>query len=318
MNDNKERQPFRDYLLSKGFSNSSASRYIRDTETFLKWVVQENIPHECIVYADVLHYIQGRKKKVNQRTVSAGLNSLKHYFNFLRATGQYTENPTTEIKIHGVKRKILYHILTRTELESLYNNFEIPDQESKGKNHNWFRASVAGSKRNKVILGLMIYQGLNSHELERLTINDIRLKEGNIYIAGSRRSNERTLTLEALQILDIMEYISKTRNEIIQLRSANQNYKPETENCKLFLSIGSSDRFNNVITKLIKKVHHRNNKVKSVKQLRASVITHWLKLYNLRQVQYMAGHRYVSSTETYLINDMDDLQEDINKYHPIG
>jgi integrase/recombinase XerD len=32
----------------------------------------------------------------------------------------------------------------------------------------------------------------------------------------------------------------------------------------------------------------------------------------------MAGHRYVSSTEAYLVNDMDDLQEDINKYHPIG
>jgi integrase/recombinase XerD len=32
----------------------------------------------------------------------------------------------------------------------------------------------------------------------------------------------------------------------------------------------------------------------------------------------MAGHRYVSSTEAYLINDLEDLQDDIEKYHPIG
>ncbi len=54
-----------------------------------------------------------------------------------------------------------------------------------------------------------------------------------------------------------------------------------------------------------------------MKQLRTSVITHWLKNYNLREVQYMAGHRYVSSTEAYQINDLDDLIEDIGKYHPL-
>jgi len=87
---------------------------------------------------------------------------------------------------------------------------------------------------------------------------------------------------------------------------------------KLFVSVGTSEHFRNIITKLIQKLRRQNSKVKSIKQIRTSVITHWLKLYNLRQVQYMAGHRFVSSTEAYFINDLDDLQEDINKYHPIG
>ena len=42
-----------------------------------------------------------------------------------------------------------------------------------------------------------------------------------------------------------------------------------------------------------------NPQVKSPKQIRASVISWWLKNYNLRQVQYMATHKYVSSTERY-------------------
>jgi integrase/recombinase XerD len=55
---------------------------------------------------------------------------------------------------------------------------------------------------------------------------------------------------------------------------------------------------------------------KSIDQIRASVIVHWLKLYNLRKVQVMAGHRYISSTENYKANNLDDLKEDIKNYHP--
>ena len=61
-----------------------------------------------------------------------------------------------------------------------------------------------------------------------------------------------------------------------------------------------------------------NSKVKTLEQLRASVIVHWLKLYNLRKVQVMAGHRYISSTESYKANNLDDLKEEIKKYHPFN
>jgi site-specific recombinase XerD len=307
----KEQKEFVDYLLMKGYSLATVKRYVRDTEAFLRWTIKETIPHEFIVYSDVLHYIQGIKKRVKQRSVSAQMNSLKHYFNFLELTQQISENPTTQIKIRGVKRKILYDILSHQELESLYNNFEIPEQEGNAnKNQNWFKASILTGNRNKVILGLMIYQGLNSHELGALTERDLKLREGKIFIAGTRKSNERELKLEAHQVLDIMEYQLKTRLEILRQTGKSCD--------KLFISIGSSEHFRSIINKLIQKLHKQNSKVTTAKQIRASVITHWLKIYNLRQVQHMAGHRFVSSTESYLINDLDDLSEEVSKYHPIG
>jgi integrase/recombinase XerD len=57
--------------------------------------------------------------------------------------------------------------------------------------------------------------------------------------------------------------------------------------------------------------------IKNARQIRQSVITHWLGSKNLRQVQYMAGHRWVSSTERYQQNNIEDLQKDINRYHPL-
>lgn len=324
----KSQQEFTKYLLLKGYSTSTTKRYVRDAETFIKWAEKQNIPIENTGYADVLHYVQGKRNNVKQRTVSTNINSLKHYFNFLAITDQSLENPTTQIQIKGVKRKTLYHILSKPELESLFNNFQIPDEEGDpNKNHNWFKTSVLASKRNKIILGLIIYQGLNVHELGELTQKDLKLRQGKIYIAGSRRSNQRELKLEAHQMLDIMEYTLKTRNEILKIKArkigeskanGNPDAKPSGQSDKLFISAGESEHFRSIIQKLTKKLNQQNSKITSIQQIRASVITHWLKIHNLRQVQYMAGHRYVSSTEAYLINDLDDLQEDIAKYHPLA
>ena len=53
-------------------------------------------------------------------------------------------------------------------------------------------------------------------------------------------------------------------------------------------------------------------------QLRASVIYNWTKEYDLRKVQYMSGHRYISSTEKFIIKDIAELQNDIIKYFPLS
>jgi integrase/recombinase XerD len=73
-----------------------------------------------------------------------------------------------------------------------------------------------------------------------------------------------------------------------------------------------------MMQKLVKSIQEKNKKIKDIKHIRTSVITNWLKIHNLRKVQYMAGHRYVSSTEAYQINNIEELQDDIKKYHPIG
>jgi len=310
----KNQKEFTQYLLLKGYSTSTAKRYVKDAVKFIEWAEKENVQIEQVSYSDVLHYIQGKRNHVKQRTVSTNINSIKHYFNFLAITDQTIENPTTQIQIKGVNRKMLYHILSKQELESLYNNFEIPDENSKHKNQNWFKTSQLASKRNKVILGLLIYQGLGTTELGRLTEKDLKLREGKIFVAGTRRSNEREMKLEAHQVLDIMEYTLKIRNEILALTGKQSE--------SLFVSAGESGEFRSIINKLIKKLKQSRlpsgSKVTSVSQIRTSVITHWLKIHNLRQVQHMAGHRYVSSTESYFVNDLDDLQEEISKFHPIG
>lgn len=47
-------------------------------------------------------------------------------------------------------------------------------------------------------------------------------------------------------------------------------------------------------------------------------LKHWLTQYNKREVQYKAGHKYISSTEQYVLQEMGSLTDQLAKYHPFG
>ena len=98
-----------------------------------------------------------------------------------------------------------------------------------------------------------------------------------------------------------------------------RTYQERKETEKLFIGDGgNSSDFSNYMTRLLVKLRKLNPNIKNAKQIRVSVITKWIKMYNLREVQYRAGHRYISTTEGYKVNDLDGLQEQVNMFHPLG
>jgi integrase/recombinase XerD len=288
---------FREYLTVKGMSKQTVEGQVKTVARFRKWTEQEAIEDQQISNNDVMAYIKYLQHRgIKQLTVQLYINSLKHYFRFLQnEAGIIAENPVENIEIKGIKRRHLYDLFTEEELTGIYQNYQ---------------ANGLAGERNKNILGLMIYQGLRTEELARLTPSDLKLREGKIRIVSSRRTNGRNMELRAFQIIDLQDYIYTTRNQILELMGKQSD--------KLFVSLGSSSRFNNIMQKLMQALRKQNRRIKHIKQIRASVITNWLKHYNLRKAQIMAGHRYVSSTEMYQIGNLEDLQSDIEKFHPIG
>jgi integrase/recombinase XerD len=126
-----------------------------------------------------------------------------------------------------------------------------------------------------------------------------------IEVPEVKGSNSREMKLESSQIMDLHQYITVARQEITDRQSD-----------KLFISTGST--LHATFQKITQQLKATEPRIESFRHIRASVITKWLKLYNLRQVQYLAGHKWISSTEEYLPNVMEGLSEEINKYHPLG
>lgn len=306
---------FKEWLIIKGYSSTTIETVIKATEYFIAWTEKENIADISETsHNDIIAYIQHYNiKGTGKKTIAHYIMQLKKYFDWLMSEGEVNDNPCSNIKIKGIQRKVLHEILSMEELGKLYNDYatEITiEKTERMKCPPPMIMHTLARRRNKVILGLFIYQGLRTEEIIKLQIQDVKLREGKIFIAGARRSNERTLKLESQQVFDLLDYINDTRKQILHHR----NITAPTQ--ELFLNLGESSRKNNLFGMLLTHLKKMNGKIKTLEQLRASVIVHWLKLYNLRKVQIMAGHRYISSTESYKANNLDDLKEDIKNFHP--
>jgi site-specific recombinase XerD len=304
-------QKFSEWLIIKGHTSNTTGSFTNTAGRFLEWLEKQNIEPENVSYNDVLAYVSYCRNKGNKpRTLQIITGVLKHFYNRLQQDEQVNENPASNVMIKGIKRKTLHEILTTEELENIYKSYVTEIKHEQGKKIPPQGNNELARKRNKIILGLIIYQGIRTEELGKLELQDLQLRESKINIQGGKRTEGRIMKLEGHQLYDLMDYVHQTRKQILEATKKNSN--------KVFISVGSSLNFHNIMQKLVKSIQAKHPKVKDIQQIRTSVITNWLKIHNLRKVQYMAGHRYVSSTEAYQLNNIEELQDDIRKYHPIG
>jgi integrase/recombinase XerD len=288
---NNKTMTFEQYLQDKRYSPDTIHQYQLYADLFTDWLIQEQLTGEQATYNDVIAFMrylheQGKSKK----RVHSQLNVLRHYFTYLTLEGKREDNPAAGVYVRGIVRKLPGNLLSMDELEELHRRYQLQLNVDRAK---------------KIMLGLLVYQGLQTEEITRLEAAHIHLKEGNVFIKGTSYSNERWLPLQAHQVGEWQEYIQANR-----FKEGSFLARPVRVDAS---KINISNRMRHMIVQL-QKLHPR---IINANQIRNSVITFWLQRYNLRQVQYMAGHKYVSSTERYQVLNTDDLQNELQKHHPM-
>jgi integrase/recombinase XerD len=313
----KKIESFKGYLKSQHEGGNTIRQKTNYAGYFLKWLESEHLQAEQTRYNDLLNFVdycrlegdalsgvEGKSKAHVNRIIA----SIREYYKFLRIENPGIINPAMGLYLKGTRRKIVSGIIAFEELESIYHGY--PTETTR-------------QKRNKVILGLLVYQSANTEDLKSLEPGHVKLKEGKIYIPGNHRRNGRILELKPFQILELYEYLNETMSQILaEIEKPKPARKPDKINenrikDQLFVSINGSENIKNSLLHLFRDVQKINPNITNAKQIRQSTITHWLKTHNLRQVQYMSGHKYVSSTELYQTNKLDNLQSKLEKYHPL-
>ncbi|WP_010424041.1 hypothetical protein [Anaerophaga thermohalophila] len=225
----------------------------------------ENLEHE-----NLIQYIRYRKSRgLQAKTINSELKKIAYYLEF-----KGLPDIADPIRLKGVQRRIPHDLFTGKQLDRIYQKFP----ESKTP---WTHENIL--KTYHLILGLRIYQGLQEQELTKLEISHLQLEKGKIYIPSTKRTNKRVLDLKPFQILPLHEYLLTERKSL----------DDEIEGNFLF----HKKRLIRGMSRIKAMINHYEPGLKSMAQIWASVITNWLKHYNLREVQCMAGHKYVSSTE---------------------
>lgn len=307
---------FTSWLEKQGYANDTIRPYSNYAGCFLDWLEEEQIAATKASYTDLMVFIKYYQKQDSIGLLNRKLGAIRKYYEWLQFEGKSEKNPASGIYLKGRKRRVPHDLLDREALDQLYGNYHVTDERT---------------QRNKVILGLLIYQGLTTEELHKLEPGHLKLKAGKIEIPAGSKTQSRTLKLESHQVLELHEYIKVTRPQILAQvfnydktqpfyragRKVNQIEKAQLQR-QLLISSNGSTHLKNSLKCLIRALQQINEEVKSAAQLRQSVITEWLKVKDLRTVQYMAGHRYVSTTERYSTNQLEDLQADLAQYHPLN
>lgn len=301
---------FKTYLEEEGFKSPSVYQHQRYVGYFLAWIAEKSFALEQLTYTELLDFtdtLQQEGKSIS--LVNRVILAVRYYFNWLQHEGQISHNPAAGINLKGRIRTLPHDLLSGEELEELYNSYEVKDSRT---------------QRNKVILSLLICQGISNEDLHKLEACHVKLKEGKIHVPAAGQRNRRELKLEAHQIMELYEYMNVTRPKILAERMnlersgrKPKEYKEAGTISQLFISMNGCENIKNSLLHLNYALKKINPKYKNAQQIRQSVITEWLKEKDLRTVQYMAGHRYVSSTERYQSNNLEDLKEALNQHHPL-
>lgn len=301
-------EDYKNYLTAKGYSATTRAGMVKYAEHFLMWMKEEGIELTTITYNDITAYVKHSQQR-GIKTISAQkiLGGVKHYLDYLVEAGILAHNPALALKLRNTKHKTVYNILSPEELETIYKSY--PSELAAVPNGPPQELNKLARRRNKVLLGILIYQGATAQDVANIEIKHLALREGQLTIPGTRRSSERTLKLEPHQIFDLYDYVNGVRKQILQITNKQSS--------QLFISTGTGSKLQNTMQKLMAELRQQNKNLESLDQIRASLITAWLKQYNKRKVQYMAGHKYVSSTEAYEASNIDALQEDIQRFYPV-
>lgn len=192
------------YLKGK-YRAATATAYYKEINRYLV----NNPQAEDYSYQDILKYIGVlRKRFTNTATLNKILCCIKAYYSYIVSTGYRFDNPAVNIILKDkIARDIQSQdLFTEAELEQLSHRNE------RYKSHG---------TRNKVLIGLLIYQALLPKEITALNVDDINLIDGTVNVKKQAKTNSRVIELKSSQVLLMQDYLKNARQILLNGKQHN-------------------------------------------------------------------------------------------------
>lgn len=286
---------FEKYLQEKPLRKRTILAVLLFTKRFLQWLDEEGLTLQDCKYNDLLSFTKKlREAGLVPNNLNKHLRGVKYYLEYKKAQGEIIYNPALNLTVKGEYITLPKGIVSKEQIEQVYSEYE---------------AQTPVQKRNKVILGLYVYQGLTREEIENLEPTDINLNRGTILVRRNVRLRQRMLPLNASQVLQLQEYLAQVRKQLLKLKGQSSD--------KLFITIGDSQQMKDALRELLNELQRKYPFLISFTQIRSTVIYFWVKEKNIRETQYLAGHASIHSTQRYKQVSLDDLQLQLDLFHPL-
>jgi integrase/recombinase XerD len=289
---------YQNYLqIEKSLSKNTVDGYCRDIKKLNNFFNgnSDKKKIEEVNYQDFQNYLSYLNDlKINARSQSRVISSMRSFFKFLILEKIIKENPT-ELLENPKTGKKLPEFLTIEEIELLVNQIDRSKKEG---------------ERNLAIIEVLYGCGLRVTELIELKISEIYWEEGFIRIIG-KGNKERLVPLGKIASKHLKIYLNEIR--------VHQKVKDLFVD-HVFINKNGSKISRVMIFKIVKKLTEKAGIQKNISphSLRHSFATHLVEGgADLRSVQEMLGHQSITTTEVYTHLDKNYLKQAILDHHPL-
>lgn len=289
---------YKNYLqIEKSLSNNTVDAYSRDIIKLNDFFNNEEVTKKIneLSYQDFQNYLSHlNKQKINSRSQSRVISSIRSFFKYLLLEKIVEENPSDLLENPKTGKK-LPEFLTIKEVDELVQQID---------------RSKADGERNLAIIEVLYGCGLRVTELIELKISEIYWKEGFIRVIG-KGNKERLVPLGKIASKHLKVYLNEVR---IHQKLSNEFID------HVFLNKNGKKLSRVMVFKIIKRLTELSGIKKNVSPhtLRHSFATHLVEGgADLRAVQEMLGHQSITTTEIYTHLDKNYLKQSILDHHPL-
>lgn len=286
---------FIEYLqIEKNYSQYTIEHYQSDIREFFMFMTEQAILElNDVQYSDARLYLTKLfEKKLARRSVARKISSLRSYFKFLVREKLVDENPFAIVSLPKAEKR-LPEFFYDEELKVLFDSCE---------------TKTPIGQRNKAILELLYGTGIRVSECCQIKLQDIDMFLSTVLVHG-KGHKERYVPFGSFAQDALELYIQDGRKKLMKEHSHES----------LFVNYRGGPLTPRGVTVILNKIieHSALNGTIHPHKLRHTFATHLLNNgADMRTVQELLGHAFLSSTQIYTHVTNEYLRKTYMSHHP--
>lgn len=279
--------------LEKSLSDNTIEGYMQDFDKLHQYCLKNQIDPASATFDNLQDFLYSQfKTDTNPRSQARIISGIRSFYKFLLYNHYIDQDPSELIEMP----KLGEHLPEVLSVEEIDNMIACIDM------------SKTEGQRNRAIIEMLYGSGLRVSELTTLKLSNMYRSEGYMLVEG-KGSKQRLVPISA-EAEKQFDFWMENRTAL--------DIKPE------FIDFAFLNRYGRGLTRsmifhIIKELASAAGIKKNISPhtLRHSFATHLLQNgADLRVIQQLLGHEYITTTEIYTHTSVEDLRNAIIKYHP--
>lgn len=235
----------------------------------------------------------GKGGTLSQKSTWSMMNAITLFYTMLQSDGDIQINPCSIIKIIYPKDYVEREVLTLEEINSLYDH--------------------CVTAMEKTILSLGYGLGMRVGEIEKMKIEDVKLKDKIMIIPSGKGNKRRIIPMSPGVIKDLSDYYYQEYETLTK----GKKYDAKDQAFLLNKTGGKMKEYtlNKNLKRLIERTENLEMKEKTITMhsLRHSIASHLIEQgLPVDQVRQFLGHSQLETTQTYTHINKQQLKRLIN------